>query len=129
MHAIASRHYAFEGRCYVLCAGSYLTLDDLPADFEPREALEAGGELGQADGVILPGGSGIIGPDGAWLAGPVLNEPAIVAADLDLDRIAGEQLALDTAGHYHRPDVFDVRVDTRPRVPATFLGPGSPDRP
>ena len=31
MHQIASRHYAFEGRCFVLAAGLLMRVRDLPA--------------------------------------------------------------------------------------------------
>jgi predicted amidohydrolase len=114
-HQIASRHYAFEGRCFVVCAGSYLTTDHLPADFELREAMGAAGDFGQGAGVILPGGSGIIGPDGAWIAGPVSEQETIVYGEIDLDRIAEEQQSLDVVGHYNRPDIFQLTVDETPK--------------
>ncbi|MFN8185920.1 MAG: carbon-nitrogen hydrolase family protein [Gaiellales bacterium] len=126
IHHLASRHYAFEGRCYVLCAASYLSLADLPADFELREVLGEAGDFGQADDVVIPGGSGIIGPDSTWVAGPLVGEAGIVYGEIDLGRIAQEQLALDSAGHYNRPDIFDLSVDRRPRAHARFLEPDGP---
>jgi len=33
-HQIASRHYAFEGGCFVLAAAMYLTKSMFPKDFE-----------------------------------------------------------------------------------------------
>jgi nitrilase len=133
IHQLASRHYAFEGRCFVICAGSYLTAADLPDDFELAEAMGANGELGEDERVLMPGGSGIIGPDASWLAGPIAGKEAIVYAEADLTRIDEEHLALDTAGHYNRPDVFSLTVDERPRGQATWLheeeadgGPPSP---
>jgi predicted amidohydrolase len=123
-HHLASRHYAFEGRCFVICAASYLRAGDVPADFELADALEAGIEVeAGADGDdIMPGGSGIIGPDGTWLAGPVFGREEIVTAEVDLDRIAEEHQALDAAGHYNRPDVFRLTVDERPHDHVTWLG-------
>src|SRR5581483_10572412 len=88
VHHLASRHYAFEGRCYVLCAGSYVTARDLPADFELAETMGVSG----GDELLL-GGSGIIGPDGAWVAGPAGGGETIVYGEIDLGRIAGEQQA------------------------------------
>lgn len=114
-HQLASRHYAFEGRCFVVCAGTYLTTDHLPDDFEMPEAMAEAGEFGQDAGVIFPGGSGIIGPDGRWISGPVFDEETIVYGEIDLSRIGGEQQSLDTAGHYNRPDVFRLSVDTSRR--------------
>ena len=110
VHQLASRHYAFEGRCYVLCVGSYATARDLPADFELAQAMGL-----TEDDELLVGGSGIIGPDGSWVAEPVAGREAIVYGEIDLARIAEEQQALDAAGHYNRPDVFSLTVDERPR--------------
>jgi predicted amidohydrolase len=116
VHHLASRHYAFEGRCYVLCVGSYSTARDLPDDFELTDAMGVSAE----DDICL-GGSGIIGPDGRWLVGPVDGREAILYAELDLARIAEEQQALDAAGHYNRPDVFRLAVDERPQTAVEWL--------
>ncbi len=125
VHQLASRHYAFEGRCFVICAGSFLTAAHLPADFELAGAMTAAGDFGQQDDVILPGGSGIIGPDGQWIVGPAGPEETIVYGEIDLTRIAAEQQALDAAGHYNRPDVFHLEVDTRARQQISWIGPAA----
>ncbi|GAA4368695.1 carbon-nitrogen hydrolase family protein [Hymenobacter saemangeumensis] len=101
MNLVASRHYAFEGRCFVVAAGAVMHVRDLPAELEP-----AGELAGSPDALVLRGGSVIIGPDGAILAGPVYDEELILTAELDLDRITEEQMTLDVTGHYARPDVF-----------------------
>jgi predicted amidohydrolase len=111
MNLVASRHYAFEGRCFVVACGALMQARDLPAELEPVGALR-----GRADALVLNGGSTIIGPDGALLAGPVYGEETLLVADLDFSRIAQESLTLDVTGHYHRPDVFDVTLK-RPRTP------------
>jgi predicted amidohydrolase len=125
-HHVASRHYAFEGRCFVICAASYLRGSDVPADFELAEALQAGVEVevGGDREEIMPGGSGVIGPDGSWLAGPVFGREEIVTAVVDLGRIPQEHQALDAAGHYNRPDVFRLTVDERPQDQVTWLRAG-----
>jgi nitrilase len=123
VHQLASRHYAFEGRCYVLCVGSYATACDLPADFELAQAMGL-----TEDDELLVGGSGIIGPDGSWIAEPVPGREAIVYGEIDLARIAEEQQALDAAGHYNRPDVFSLTVDERPRRQVNWVrGDGHAD--
>jgi predicted amidohydrolase len=122
---LASRHYAFEGRTYVLCVGQFLRGEDLPDDQALRAAIHDGvGDLGGAEGVIQPVSSGIIGPDGSWIAGPAEHEPTIVYGEIDLDRLVEEKEVLDTAGHYHRPDIFSVSVDRRPRPPIEFSDGG-----
>lgn len=121
IHHLASRHYAFEGRCFVICVGSYMTMDDIPESFIQREAMKAGGDFGGGDDVLLPGGSGIIGPDGQWISGPVAGKETIVYGEIDLDRVAEEQLAFDSTGHYNRPDIFQLTVDARKKSPAQWI--------
>jgi aliphatic nitrilase len=58
------------------------------------------------------GGSTIVGPDSRVLAGPMGAEEGILYADLDLEVGIKMKLRHDFAGHYNRPDVFQVRVNT-----------------
>lgn len=104
MNLVASRHYAFEGRTFVIACGAVMKARDLPSELEAIETLRQ-----NPDAYALRGGSAIIGPDGSVLAGPVFEEESILTADLDLSRIAEESLALDVAGHYSRPDIFEVK--------------------
>jgi nitrilase len=110
MHQIASRHYAFEARCFVLAAGLVMRVKDLPPE------LAAGAELaGKSDDLLLRGGSCIIGPDGRYVAGPVFDEETIITAEIDLSLIDQEKMTLDVSGHYHRPDLFDLGIKRSPR--------------
>jgi len=111
LHLVASRHYAFEGRCFVIAVGSVLRRDQVPDDLS----------IFHGDGVaperyVLAGGSAIIGPDGRCLAGPLGTVEAILYADLDLAQIAAEHLTFDAVGHYGRPDVFTLTVNTAPQT-------------
>ncbi len=111
IHLVASRHYAFEGRCFVLAVGAVLRRDQVPQDLV----------IFEGDGIatatpLLAGGSAIIGPDGEVLAGPAGPEETILYADLDLARIPGEHLTFDAVGHYGRPDVFTLTVNTAPQT-------------
>lgn len=107
-HLVASRHYAFEGRCFVIAVGSVLRRDQVPDDLSIFDEVTP-------DGPLLAGGSAIIGPDGKVLAGPLGAEEAILYADLDFARIPAEQLTFDAVGHYGRPDIFTLTVNTRPQ--------------
>lgn len=104
MYQVASRHYAFEGRCFVVAVGQIIRAGDLP------EGLDLPPELtGRPEALVSSGGSCIIAPDGSLLAGPVFDREEILTADLDLGRIAEESMALDVTGHYNRPDIFEFR--------------------
>ena len=63
--------------------------------------------------MLLNGGSAVIAPDGAYLVKPVYGEETILYADLDLSRIAEEQMTLDVTGGYARDDIFTFEVNRR----------------
>jgi nitrilase len=107
-HQLASRHYAFEGGCFVLAAAMVLSRSDLPPDLELELELE--GDLAEAPHDLLPGGSAIIGPDGRYVVEPVLGREELLVAEIDLRRTREEKLTLDVAGHYARPELFELRV-------------------
>ncbi|MEP6728990.1 MAG: carbon-nitrogen hydrolase family protein [bacterium] len=105
MHQVASRHYAFEGRCFVLAAGSLMRASELPATLEPHPSRVTNDEQ-----FIMRGGSAIIGPDGTYLAGPLFEEEAILMATIDLSRVREESMTLDVTGHYSRPELLALYV-------------------
>lgn len=105
MHQVASRHYAFEGRCFVVAVGAILRVKDLPTELPVRP--DKGGD---PEALLYRGGSAVIAPTGRYLAGPVYDEETVVVADCDLGEIARESLTLDVSGHYSRPDLFEFRA-------------------
>jgi len=110
MHQIASRHYAFEGRCFVLAAGLIMRAGDLPAQLTTADVSTS-----SPNTLLLRGGSCIIAPDGSYVVEPVFDEETIITAELDLTLIDKEKMTLDVSGHYHRPDVFDLKLNRGPR--------------
>ena len=119
MHQVASRQYAFEGRCFVLAAGSVMRASALPPELEPHPS-----KVTSPDQWVLRGGSAIIGPDGGYLAGPVHDAETVLIADLDLDRVREERMSLDVTGHYHRPELLELRVTRTGR--RTVEAPAAP---
>ena len=105
LHQVASRQYAFEGRCFVLASGALMRASSLPSELEPHPERVSG-----PDQWVLRGGSAIIGPDGKYIVEPLYDEPRIVIAELDLRRASEESMTLDVTGHYHRPELFDFRA-------------------
>jgi len=110
MLQVASRHYAFEGRCYVLAAGSLLRASALPPELEAHPAIVTSEQQ-----FVLRGGSAIIAPNGRYICEPVFDAPALLIADLDLGLTREESMTLDVTGHYSRPDVFAFEVNPHRR--------------
>lgn len=100
------RHIALEGRCFVLSACQHLRRRDLPADLDCAPGNDP-------ETVLIRGGSAIFSPLGERLAGPVYDEDAVLVAELDPGEIARGKYDLDVAGHYARPDIFRLEVDSR----------------
>ena len=106
MLQISSRHYAFEGRCFVIAVGQILRVQDIPDHLQQPEHL-------QPEQLLLKGGSCLIGPDGKYILEPQFDKEVILYATLDLKRTLEEKMALDVTGHYQRPDIFDLSVNNR----------------
>ena len=106
------RHIALEGRCFVLSSCQFLRRSDLPSDIANRIS-----EVPEA--ILMRGGSAIIDPLGNVLAGPWFEGETILCADLDLDQVARGKYDFDAAGHYSRPDVFQLKVNEEPQRPVS----------
>jgi nitrilase len=100
------RHIALEGRCFVLSACQHLRRAQFPAGQMNNRLPDA------PDTVLMRGGSLIVDPLGRVLAGPVFDEDALLSAELDLSLIPMAQMDFDVVGHYARPDVFSLQVNT-----------------
>jgi len=107
---LSMRHVALEGRCFVLTACQFIRKRDFPESV--RVSLGDG-----PDSVLMRGGSAIVSPLGAVLAGPNFEGETILTATLDLGEIARGKFDLDVAGHYSRPDIFQLRVNEEPMEP------------
>ncbi|MEM9669267.1 MAG: carbon-nitrogen hydrolase family protein [Pseudomonadota bacterium] len=102
---------ALEGRCFVVSACQYMTRGDV-ADGVIYDALQGDA----AETVLIRGGSVIVSPFGEVLAGPTYGEALMVTADIDMSDISRGKFDLDVAGHYARPDVFQLTVDRTERL-------------
>ena len=118
------QHIAREGRCYVIGVNPCLHVDQIPADFPDRERVwRADSEEAQW---VEPGNTVIVGPNGEILAGPARETETVLVAELEVSRIRSARRMFDPVGHYHRPDVFRLDVDTAPRPVVTTWGNGLP---
>lgn len=84
-----------------------------PVGMSAHEADEGGVDRTVS---AIVGNSVIIDPGGQVLTGPARHEEAILYADIDLTAVRAARRFFDPVGHYHRPDIFQLSVDTRPRA-------------
>jgi len=109
------RHIAREGRCWVVGCGNLMQGSDIPDDFPQKSRLYP-----DPDEWVNPGDSIVIAPGGEVVAGPMRKEAGILYCDIDRQKTAIARRALDVAGHYSRPDIFTLHVNTRPQFPVKF---------
>lgn len=105
------RHVAKEGRCFVVSACQAFHMDDIPDTFEFK-----GTYLTDVEGWVNPGLSLIADPDGKIVAGPLEAEEGILYAEIQPHQLTGPRWQLDVAGHYSRPDIFQLRMDRGARA-------------
>lgn len=101
------RHIGREGRVYVVGCCMVLRKADLLArhpQLQPYYTTD--------DEWINTGNSLIVDPGGKVLAGPLSKAEGILYADVDLKMLRGTRWNLDVAGHYARPDAFQLTVRT-----------------
>lgn len=103
------RHIAKEGRVVVLSSGMALRKADVPDLFDLKSRFYK-----NAEEWINTGDSAIVGPDGSFLAGPLQKQEGILTAEIDLAALPGSKWMLDVAGHYARPDVFELTIHREP---------------
>lgn len=116
------QHIAMEGRCFVLSSCQHLRRAQFPMEAMHNRLPD------DPETLLMRGGSCIISPAGKVLAGPVYGEDVLLTAEIDLDDIPRAQMDFDPVGHYARPDVFQLAVNTAAQR-AVQLEPGASTAP
>jgi len=111
------RHIAKEGRVYVLGIAPLLRGADVPADLR-------GDLYGGDDDWMSRGYSAMVAPGGELLAGPVTEREEILYAEVDPAVARASRQQFDPVGHYARPDVFRLSVNTTAQSPVIFEANG-----
>ena len=109
------QHIAREGRCWVVGCGNLMRASDFPDDFPDKSRLYP-----DTEEWVNPGDSVVIAPGGEIVAGPMRKESGILYADIDLGKVVTARRVFDVAGHYSRPDIFKLHVNTRPQSSVEF---------
>ena len=114
LNMAVSSVYAAEGQCYFLAPCGVIS--------DEMVQLMADTPLNQE---LLPRGGGhamIFGPDGAPMCDYMDDDAeGLLYADIDLGAIAIAKSFADPAGHYSRPDVTRLLLNTTPVAPVEYL--------
>lgn len=97
------QHIAREGGVFVLSCCAAIKMDDIPDRYEFKK------EYPGKRSWINVGNSCVIDPKGRIIAGPLFEKQELLYADLDLDLIKEAKRLFDVAGHYARPDIFQLK--------------------
>ena len=109
------QHIAREGCCWVVGCGNLMQGSDIPNDFPDKDTLYP-----DETEWINPGDSVVIAPGGEIVAGPMNKQAGIMYYDIDLEKAAIAKRAFDVVGHYSRPDIFQLQVNTQAQTPVVF---------
>ncbi len=112
---IRAAAHSFEGKLFTIVSCS--TISD-----EIIKAMEA--DVPNARELLTRKSSafsGIIGPNGAVVGTPLVDEEGIVYAEIDLSKCIQPKQMHDILGHYNRFDIFDLRVNVAPTRKITFV--------
>lgn len=109
------QHIAREGCCWVVGCGNLMKGSDIPEDFPEKEMLypDANEWVNQGDSIV-------IAPGGEIVAGPMREETGILYCEVDKEKVGIAKRALDVTGHYSRPDIFQLHVNTQAQSPVVF---------
>lgn len=112
---IRAAAHSFEGKLFTLVSCSTISPEII-------QAMQA--DVPNAAELLTRKSSaftGIIGPNGAVIGQPLIDDEGIVYADIDLEKCIQPKQMHDILGHYNRFDIFDLRVNTAPRTPITLV--------
>jgi len=106
---VRSQYHALVGNVPTVVATGVLD-DDLAAALDdPALSTDAGA-------------SGVLSPEGEWLAGPKWEGEGLVHAEVDLGERTWSKAVHDVTGHYNRFDVFTLEVDRSPQNALRVVG-------
>ncbi len=115
------RHIGKEGRVYVIGCSIALHRNDIPDRFEYKKKFYS-----ESREWINVGDSAIVNPEGEFIAGPARMKEEILLAEVDPRMMRGPKWMLDVAGHYARPDVFELIVHRNPHPMMKVTGADEP---
>jgi len=102
------KHIAREGGCFVAGCSTAIQCKDIPEDVPYKKEVFPDPEdwLSNGDAVLFQ-------PFGGAIAGPMTKEKGILYSEYDLKEVINGRRSLDVAGHYSRPDIFELTINRK----------------
>jgi aliphatic nitrilase len=112
---IRAAAHSFEGKLFTVASCSTISQEII--DIMAQDVPNAAELLTRKNSAF----SGIIGPNGAVVGEPLIDDEGIVYAEIDLAKCIQPKQMHDILGHYNRFDIFDLRVNVAPTRKITFV--------
>jgi aliphatic nitrilase len=111
---IRATAHSFEGKLFTIVSCSTISEEIIAAMSADRPANR---DLLERKNSAF---SGIIDPAGNPVGEPLIDDEGIVYGEIDLNSCIQPKQMHDIIGGYNRFDIFDLRIDRRPRGSASF---------
>ena len=114
---VTIRHHALESGCFVVNATGWLEPEQIAQITEDPKLQR-----------VLTGGchTTIVSPEGKQLCDPITEGEGLAIADLDFSLITKRKRMMDAVGHYARPELLKLWMNSAPQSPVVRGGETQP---
>ncbi len=98
---------AQESRSYVVGVSGLFRPEDIPDDFPHADEMRTA-----TTETLANGGSCLAAPDGSWVIEPFVAKEQLLIATIDHKKVREERQNFDPSGHYARPDVLKLQINS-----------------
>ncbi|SNR17505.1 carbon-nitrogen hydrolase family protein [Tenacibaculum jejuense] len=102
-----TKFIAKESRSFVVSVSGFMSIKDFPKDTPNYDVI-----VKNAPEVLANGGSCIAGPDGEWIIPPATGKEGLFTGEIDFQKVLEERHNFDCVGHYSRPDITKLTLNT-----------------
>jgi nitrilase len=102
-----TRFIARESRSFVISVSALMYKSDFPLNTPHYSKITE-----NSPDILANGGSCIAGPDGEWILEPDTQTDGNIYHTLDFNKVYQERQNFDPVGHYSRPDVTKLTINT-----------------